>query len=178
MELGAGEKRNIVRKGMGLGSDGELYISKEALEHFKKGEKGANDNIIKPYTGPSTGYKSKIGGKVEIGSEAGYGYKHVTALDTSLLEKTISFSDTQIQKKYKHAQKYFGIKGNYNKGNAGMFKNKLIEHIKNPDTIAIAGKYHVKEVVHYYNPKTNINVSVLMNSVPPVLMKIVPGKRS
>ena len=30
--------------------------------------------------------------------------------------------------------------------------------IKNPDTIAIAGKYHVKDVVHYYNPKTNINV--------------------
>ena len=45
---------------MGLGSDGEVYISKEALEHFKKAEKGANDNIIKPYTGPSTGYKSKV----------------------------------------------------------------------------------------------------------------------
>ena len=24
---------------MGVASDGELYISKEALEHFKKGEK-------------------------------------------------------------------------------------------------------------------------------------------
>ena len=53
---------------MGVASDGELYISKEALEHFKKGEKGANDNIIKPYTGPSTGYKSKVGGKVVVES--------------------------------------------------------------------------------------------------------------
>ena len=71
VELGAAEKRNIVEKGMGVGSDGNLYISKEALEHFKQAEKGGqsglkkggkveNDNIIKPYTGPSTGYKSKV----------------------------------------------------------------------------------------------------------------------
>ena len=92
VELYEFEKRSIVKKGMGLGSDGKLYISKEALGHFKrvekggqsglkKGEKGlgssskegikkkgANDNIIKPYTGPSTGYKSKVGGKVVVES--------------------------------------------------------------------------------------------------------------
>ena len=79
VELYEFEKRSIVEKGMGLGSDGNVYISKEALEHFKKvekggqsglkkGEKGANDNIIKPYTGPSTGYKSKVGGKVVVKS--------------------------------------------------------------------------------------------------------------
>jgi hypothetical protein len=84
VELGAAEKRSIVEKGMGLGSDGNVYISKEALEYFKKAEKGgqsgfkkgekglgssskegikkkgANDNIVKPYTGPNTGYKSKV----------------------------------------------------------------------------------------------------------------------
>ena len=74
VELYEFEKRSIVEKGIGVGSDGELYISKEALEHFKtvekggqsglkKGEKGAHDNIIKPYTEPSTGYKSKVGGE-------------------------------------------------------------------------------------------------------------------
>ena len=79
VELYEFEKRSIVEKGIGVGSDGELYISKEALEHFKtvekggqnglkKGEKGANDNIIKPYTGPSTGYKSKVDGKVVVES--------------------------------------------------------------------------------------------------------------
>ena len=79
VELYEFEKRSIVEKGMGLGSDGNVYISKEALEHFKKvekggqsglkkGEKGANDNIIKPYTGPSTGYKSKVDGKVVVES--------------------------------------------------------------------------------------------------------------
>ena len=76
VELGGAEKRNIVEKGIGVGSDGELYISKEALERFKTVEnggqsglkKGENDNIIKPYTGPSTGYKSKVGGKVVVES--------------------------------------------------------------------------------------------------------------
>ena len=40
-------------------------------------------------------------------------------------------------------------------------KKKLIAHVNDPNTIAIAGKYTrggVKDVVHYYNPKTEINV--------------------
>ena len=71
VELYDFEKGGIAKQGMGVGSDGNLYISKEALEHFKKVEKGGQsglkkggkveyDNIIKPYTGPSTGYKSKV----------------------------------------------------------------------------------------------------------------------
>jgi hypothetical protein len=100
VELYEFEKRSIVEKGMGLGSDGNVYISKKSLEHFKtvdnggqsglkKGEKGlgssskegiknkgANDNIIKPYTGPSTGYKSKVdvGDTKQFSTTQSWGY--------------------------------------------------------------------------------------------------------
>ena len=37
---------------------GEKGLGSSSKEGIKK--KGANDNIIKPYTGPSTGYKSKV----------------------------------------------------------------------------------------------------------------------
>ncbi len=55
---------------------------------------------------------------------------------------------------------------NFNKPNADLFKNRLVEHVNNPDTVAIAGQYTrggVGNVVHYYNPNTKINVMKDMN---------------
>ena len=81
-------------------------------------------------------------------------------MDMKLLERNLILPDIQIQAKFKHAE-HFGVKGNYNKQSAQLFKEKIIAHVNDPNTIAIAGKYTrggVRDVVHYYNPKTEINV--------------------
>lgn len=50
------------------------------------------------------------------------------------LPSSISYSNTQIQKKFKHASD-FGISGNYNKTNATEFKNALDKHIKSANNV-------------------------------------------
>ncbi|MFE4203840.1 colicin D domain-containing protein [Aneurinibacillus aneurinilyticus] len=50
------------------------------------------------------------------------------------LPSTISYSNTQLQKKFKHASD-FGVQGNYNTNNATKFKNVLNSHIKSADNI-------------------------------------------
>ena len=86
------------------------------------------------------------------------GYKHWTDVESSILQKEINISNHQIQAKFKHAER-FGIIGNYNKQNVELYKQKIMEHIKDPETVAIAGTYRgTQKVVHYFNPKTEINV--------------------
>jgi len=64
---------------------------------------------------------------------------------------------SQLQKKFKHAE-VFGIKGNQNKENLEAYKKALENHIRSPDVIVKKGTLHKKEVTHYYDTKTRINV--------------------
>jgi hypothetical protein len=59
----------------------------------------------------------------------------------------------QIQKKFKHAID-FGVSGNYNPENAQLFKDKIIQHMKNPLTKILEGTFKTTEVTHYFDPKT------------------------
>src|SRR5210317_1098115 len=68
-----------------------------------------------------------------------------------------TIDNKQIQKKYKHAPD-FGISGNYNHKNAQLFKDKIIEHMKDPSTQIIEGTFKKTEVTHYFNPETGLNV--------------------
>lgn len=68
-----------------------------------------------------------------------------------------TMDNKQIQKKYKHAPN-FGISDNYNQKNAQLFKNKIIEHMKDPSTQIIEGTFKKIEVTHYFNPETGLNV--------------------
>jgi hypothetical protein len=101
---------------------------------------------------------------VKIGSDAGSGFKHFWKADTKLFESNMIFDSRKIQGKYKHAQKAFGIEENYNKANAELFESKIIEHINSQDVIKIAGTYQKKiEVIHYYDPKTMVNIMKTKN---------------
>ena len=68
-----------------------------------------------------------------------------------------SIDHRQLQKKYKHARD-FEISGNYNLENAGLLKDKIIQHMKEPSTQIIEGTYKQREVTHYFNPETGLNV--------------------
>lgn len=68
-----------------------------------------------------------------------------------------TFSDKQLQKKYKHAE-VFGIEGNYNLQNAKLFKNAIIQHLRDPQTQMIEGIFRNNEVFHHFNSKSNINI--------------------
>jgi hypothetical protein len=63
----------------------------------------------------------------------------------------------QIQKKFKHAPD-FGVSGNYNPKNAQLFKDKIIQHMKNPSTKFLEGTFKTTKVTHYFDPKTGLNV--------------------
>jgi hypothetical protein len=108
-------------------------------------------------------------GVIKVGTDAGEGFKHFIELDASLLKKEINLPDDLNNRKLRakfDAHKYdFGLSGtNFNTQNAGLFKQNMIDHINNPDTIAIAGTYRNTEaVVHYFNPITEINVMKDMN---------------
>ncbi len=81
-------------------------------------------------------------------------------LDTKWIDKTLK---SQLQSKFKHA-KDLGIKGNQNKKNLEAYRKALKKHIKNKDTIVIKGTYNkVEKMIHYYNPKTNVNIMKDMN---------------
>jgi hypothetical protein len=70
---------------------------------------------------------------------------------------TNQFSNKQLQKKFKHAGD-FGIKGNYNKANAQAFETALRNQINSPATQVIRGTYRGKNVIHYVDLKTGLNV--------------------
>lgn len=68
-----------------------------------------------------------------------------------------TIENKQIQKKYKHAPD-FGISDNFNQKNAQLFKDKIIEHMKEPSTQIIEGTFKKIEVTHHFNPETGLNV--------------------
>ncbi|MEM9189039.1 MAG: colicin D domain-containing protein [Myxococcota bacterium] len=71
--------------------------------------------------------------------------------------RDITFSDRQIQKKFKHAED-FGVEGNYNRTTAGEFRAAIGDHIDAPGTQRINGTYRGDPVVHHLDPNTGLNV--------------------
>ena len=71
------------------------------------------------------------------------------------------FDSNQVQSKYKHAPD-FGIDGNYNPVNGQLFQEALIDHMREFEPRP--GTYHGREVDHYLDADTGLNVIVDKNS--------------
>ena len=81
-----------------------------------------------------------------------------TKLDTTQPpSRHIVFDPSQLQAKFKHA-KEFGILGNWNTANAVRFQQALENHVNASTTQVIRGTYRGRDVVHYYDPATGLNV--------------------
>jgi RHS repeat-associated protein len=63
----------------------------------------------------------------------------------------------QLQKKFKHAID-FGVKGNFNKANAGKFNQAIQRHINASGTREIPGVYRGNNVIFQVNPNTGLTV--------------------
>ena len=71
--------------------------------------------------------------------------------------------DLQVRKKFKHAPD-FGILGNPNRKNYELFKDRIVDHMKNPSTKIKEGTYKKNiEVLHYFNEETGLNVMIRQN---------------
>ncbi len=73
------------------------------------------------------------------------------------LGRSIRTSARQLQKKYKHAGD-FGLPKNYNPANGARFGDAIRSHVRDPATQIIRGTYRGKDVTHFYNPNTGVNV--------------------
>lgn len=66
--------------------------------------------------------------------------------------------DSQVLKKFKHAND-FGVIGNVCRENFEIFKNKLIDHMKDPVIVKKKGTFKKDiNVKHYTNYETGLNV--------------------
>lgn len=75
----------------------------------------------------------------------------------------VNFETRQLQKKFKHAVD-FNVPGNSNTEGLKAFEQALKDHIDDPLTQKITGKYRWnQDVYHYYNPETNIDVMTKMD---------------
>ncbi len=75
----------------------------------------------------------------------------------------VNFETKQLQKKFKHAED-FNVPGNSNTEGLKAFEQALKDHIDDPLTQQITGKYRWnQDVYHYYNPETNIDVMTKMD---------------
>jgi len=76
------------------------------------------------------------------------------------INRTISISSKQLQKKYLKHSADFGVTGNYNKARGEAFRKAIEAHVGKSTTTPIAGLYKRGniEVVHYLDLKTGINV--------------------
>lgn len=83
-----------------------------------------------------------------------------TRYDRHLPEFDCIIEDSQIRRKFKHAAD-FGVIGNFNRENFELFKDKIIEHMKDPSTVIKDGTFKkIIEVTHYFNADTGLNVMV------------------
>ena len=80
-----------------------------------------------------------------------------TDISQYIPEFDCTIDNRQIQKKFKHATD-FEVSGNYNPENAQLFKDRIIQHMKNPSTKILEGTFKTTEVTHYFDLKTGLNV--------------------
>ena len=68
-------------------------------------------------------------------------------------------TNAQLRHAFKHA-KDFGISEGPNKQTLAKFAAKIEAHIADPGTLAIAGTYRRREVTHFLNLITRLNIIV------------------
>lgn len=95
----------------------------------------------------------------ESPNNANFPKPNKTLFDRHLPEFDCIIEDLQIRQKFKHA-KDFGVMGNGNRENYELFKDKIIEHMKDPSTVRKQGIFKQAEVTHFFNPDTGLNVMV------------------
>jgi hypothetical protein len=74
----------------------------------------------------------------------------------------MAIEEARLQHAFKHA-KDFGIEGPRNKQTLSGFAAKIEAHIAAPDTRVINGSYRGKEVRHFLNDSTRLNVILDMD---------------
>ncbi|MEG4006450.1 colicin D domain-containing protein [Microcoleus sp. Pol11C1] len=70
---------------------------------------------------------------------------------------TYVIQDKQLQSKFKHASD-FGIGGSYSLENIRKFRNAIENHLQSSTTKVRNGTFRRMSVVHYFDPKTALNV--------------------
>ena len=71
--------------------------------------------------------------------------------------RSLTISDRQLQKKFKHAQD-FGVTGPYNPEGAKAFEGAILAHVQDQTTQLIEGTFRGKSVTHFFNPRSHLNV--------------------
>lgn len=80
-----------------------------------------------------------------------------------LPSEQVVFKTRQLQKKFKHAVD-FNLSGNSNDEGLELFEEALKNHVDDPLTQKIIGKYRWnQEVYHYYNSASKLNVMTKMD---------------
>ena len=69
----------------------------------------------------------------------------------------VTFTDRQLQKKFKHAVD-LGIAGSYSNESAKAFAEALIAHVSDAAVQQIAGTFRRRPVIHYFQDATGIDV--------------------
>lgn len=87
--------------------------------------------------------------------------KKISQWDVYLDEFDCIIEDSQIRKKFDNHAEDFKITAKNNRKGFELFKEKIIEHMKDPDTKRIEGTYRNKmPATYYYNEKTNVVVII------------------
>ena len=72
--------------------------------------------------------------------------------------------DSQVLKKFKHAFD-FGVSGKPRRENFEIFKNEIIDHMKNPKTVVRKGTFKKNiDVTHYTDYETGLNIIIRNDS--------------
>lgn len=75
-------------------------------------------------------------------------------------ENYVIMKDSQVLKKFKHAYD-FGVTGKPCRQNFEIFKNKIMDHMKNPSTVVRKGTFKKNiDVTHYTDYETGLNVII------------------
>ncbi|MEP7290478.1 MAG: colicin D domain-containing protein [Chloroflexota bacterium] len=75
----------------------------------------------------------------------------------SQLPRSITFTERQLQKKFKHASD-LGISDSYSKESAKAFADALNDHVADLDVQQIVGTFRRRAVIHYFKEATSIDV--------------------
>lgn len=125
-------------------------------------DKGDLDVVLGDYesvTARDTEFIAGLTGSSAIANKAGKAVWDRFGKKPSDLTSDIIFTDSQLQKKLKHAGD-FDLPTKYTKENLLNFKEAIKEHINAATTTKINGTYRGQQVTHYLDKKTGLNVII------------------
>lgn len=88
-----------------------------------------------------------------------WGSRRPSPYDRHIQEGNMHLKDRQIEQKYGHA-KDFGVEGSKDRKNLETFKDKIVEHLREPTTERLKGTYRKQQVEHFFNPETNLSIMI------------------